>query len=109
MRKIILFFTVLLLLSPQVMAADQSDDLTANTELYDTSGLEQSLPDDVLDTLDGLSPTEEQDFASDVADILASAAQDAGGFLRAALRTAAVVMAAVMLCGLISKIDTRCV
>ncbi|MBS6366757.1 MAG: stage III sporulation protein AE [Clostridiales bacterium] len=108
MRRIILFFAVLLLLSPQVVAADTeaAAGTAGQTELYDTSGLQQALPSDVLDTLDGLSPTEEQDLVSGVADILASATQDAGGFLRAALRTAAVVMAAVMLCGLLSRIDT---
>jgi stage III sporulation protein AE len=99
MYRFFLILAVVLVLCQPVVA-------TETDELYDTGSLESALPKEALEALEGMSPTEQQDLGEGVAEILASAAEDAGGFLRAALGTAAVVMAAVMLCSLLTQMDT---
>ena len=95
-RFLVLGVIVLLLLTP----------VSAAESLYDTDGLTNTLPEDVLEMLDGLAPENADSLTEGTVQILDSVLQEAGGFLHAALRTAMIVMAAVMLCGLIARVDT---
>lgn len=92
-----IFLMVALLLLTTVCKADT---------LYDTHALEQSLTPDVLERLDGLTPSDSSGELSAVEEILTGLGDDAGGFLRAAVAAAVVVLSAVMLCAILDGVGS---
>ena len=90
MRKIALLFLLGALLG-----------LTASAEdIVDTSGFAAAVPDGVSDALDGMTAAD-ADFGEGVQGILDDLSQKSGGALRAAVGTAAQLLAIVLLCALV--------
>ena len=90
MRKIALLFLLGALLG-----------LTASAEdIVDTSGFAAAVPDGVSDALGGMTAAD-ADFGEGVQGILDNLSQKSGGALRAAVGTAAQLLAIVLLCALV--------
>ena len=75
--------------------------LTASAEdIVDTSGVAAAVPDGVSDALDGMTAAD-ADFGEGVQGILDDLSEKSGGALRAAVGTAAQLLAIVLLCALV--------
>ena len=71
--------------------------------LYDTDALIDSVPEDVIALLDGITPTDAGSLADGTKGILTSLSKQSGSALKESLRCAAVVMAIVLLCSVVGQ------
>ncbi len=97
MRKAALLLCLIILLAVPAAAEELS--------LYDTSGLEEAAPDDVRDMLDSISPFDSGSLSEGASNLLSALGEQSGGALRSAVRSAATVLAIVLLCSLVGQFE----
>lgn len=96
MRKIVLILVLVASMSVTAFALDEG--------AISTDELAEAAPDEALDRLGDITPSNAGSLSEGVQSILASLAEESGGAIRAAVSTAAVLLGVVLLCALVGQI-----
>ena len=99
MRKLLLLLLVLALLAGTVAAAEIGE---TQADQFGTDALEEGLDSDTEELLKDYSPRSEGDFSQGALDIFKNAVNDNKSTFLQAVEMAAVVLAVVLLCGMVS-------
>lgn len=106
MRRVVLLaaLSVTLFCVP-VHAAEDVDTLAREREILQVDMLQQGLPDEAKQALDGVSPSAQADAADVLFDLLRWASRLSVGTLQDAVRTAAMLLASALVCSLAAQAD----
>jgi len=102
MRKIVLFLLLALLCAPRCACTDVSGELTA---AFGVDRLNEGLPESAAAALDGSTPLSPGNAADGAGSILKNALPDTAEALRSTLRSAAAMLAVVVLCGMAAQTE----
>lgn len=95
---------ILILLAVMLVGSARGIDVTQQqSAMLETDKLENALPEDAQEYMKGISPESAEDLFGNATDILKKAAADSGSAIKQALRTAAILLTASILCALISS------
>ena len=98
MRRIVLVLLLAAMLASGVCAA--TDVLQEEAAILGADKLEDALPDEAADALDGVSPLGSGSFSDGFKQVLSSAVKGLGGWMRSGVRVAAGLLAVALLCGM---------
>lgn len=104
MKRMIIAVLCVLLLTTAVAAVDVAQ---MQTEQFGMDDLERGIPEDAADLLPDISPANPGNFAQGVEEILSSAVPQAGSALLASLKIAVAMMAVVLLCAMVTQMESR--
>lgn len=104
MKKFLLLCLILLVCTVHAKAVDIPSE---QTHQFGLDGLTGELSEDTLDALDGSTPTDPGSLSGGVGKILSNAAPDAAKSIRAALRVAVCVIAVVILCAMVTQMESN--
>lgn len=104
MRRWLLLLCTLALLATGAGAVDVTD---TQAEQFGMGNLEDSLTGDAAELMPDISPTAPGSLGDGLGTIVANALPKAGSLLRAGLRTAVSMMAVVILCSMVTQMETR--
>ena len=97
MRKCLIFLLLAAALATGVCAA--ADVLQEEAAILGADKLEDALPAEAEEALDGISPLEQGRFSDGFKQILAGAVKGLGGWMRQGAQVSAALLAAALLCG----------
>ena len=98
MRRIVLVLLLAAMLASGVCAA--TDVLQEEAAILGADKLEDALPDEAADALNGISPLGPGSFSDGFKQVLSSAVKGLGGWMRSGVRVAAGLLAVALLCGM---------
>jgi stage III sporulation protein AE len=104
MKRILILATVavmLLLLSPYAAAVDVAGEFSQE---LDTDSIEDAVPDDAADIMDGLSITDGADLDDGLGKIITNSTETIGEILKSGLKSAVVLLVIALLCALIQSV-----
>lgn len=104
MKKNILLFILIFCLSINAYAGNEKDILSQQNEALDLSNLQSKLPRSVSDIFDDSGHLGADQAEIALGDILGSAGEQAGGLIKSAVRSAAVILTLVVLFAVASTV-----
>ena len=104
MRKCLLFVLLLIFLCTDAAAVD-SEVLQRQSEILGADQVTQALPESALSRYEGFSDLMQADLSEGVQSILASGLSESGAGIRAALASAAMLLAVALLCALLGQLE----
>ncbi len=111
MRRLFLTVLALLLAFPCLAlpagAVEPDELLEEQARRFGVDRLEEAMPREAAEVMPDISPTDPGSFSDSVLDILSSALPETEPALLAALRTAASMLAVVLLCSLVTQMEAR--
>lgn len=97
MRKCLIFLLLAAALATGVCAA--ADVLQEEAAILGADKLEDALPAEAEEALDGISPLEQGSFTEGFKQVLSGAVKGLGGWMRQGAQVSAALLAAALLCG----------
>lgn len=101
MKKLIAAILALLLLTATAMAVDVEEE---ENKAIGTAGLEEAVPDSARELMSDISISDSFDFGQSVMSIISAGSGEVRGMVASGLKKAAVILAIVMLCTILSTV-----